>query len=411
MPPRHHPIAALAASALLVSHPLYAQTGSPRYDLEVSIPPEAGRVEVGGTLHVPRSLATGGRLVLLHSAEAAGVSLDGPDVDSVSAGSAEGITRWTLQLGADLSDTLRLDVSYRLTIPSDHALNRITPDWIELNIDSFWHPVVASIPDIRYRLRLDVGGDLELISGDDVTALDNGIYAVANYIARRDIPFSAGPDLRSARGVLSEAWSPMADVDLEGVVRASDSILVFLRDYTGRAEDFERPRRIALTPREESGYSRKNYVAMSDVRDMDSLDLSGYLAHEFSHYWFSNAQFQSRHHWLTESFAEYLSMLYMRTRFGDEWFQNELAEKRTRVEVDPTPMAEFEGRPPHVALYHRGPLVLYEFEADIGADAFRSLIRAFIREDIRTTGGLLALIEEDLGAGARRTLERLLAEV
>ncbi|MEJ2540308.1 MAG: M1 family aminopeptidase [Gemmatimonadota bacterium] len=387
------------------------QTASPFYDLDATLDPAAHRVQVTGSLLVPLSLALDGTLVLLHSPDARDVAMSGPGILAVEAPEGEGIARYVLTLDEDATDPVRVDVSYHLTVSPTHRLNRVTPSWIELNIDSFWHPVVASIPDIRYRVRLDLGGDYELISGDRVRKVGPGIYEVENDIARRDIPFSAGRDLRKAVGDLSESWSPLPDADLEAVVAKSDSILEFLEAYTGRPQDFERPRRVVLTPREESGYSRKNYVAMSDIREMTPIDLTDYLAHEFSHYWFSGANFQTRHHWLTESFAEYVSMIFMRHSYGEAWFDHDLARKRERAEGDPTPLADFTGRPSEIALYQRGPLVLAAFEEAIGPEAFRTVIRAFIRDDIRTNEALLEMIEAELGDGARATLEHLMATV
>jgi hypothetical protein len=388
-----------------------AQTASPHYDLEARLYPEAHNVEVTGSIHLPLSLAEDGALVLLHSPEARDVSIEGPDIRVVDSPEGEGLRRYVLTLAPEAADPVRVDISYALTVSPTHKLNRITPSWIELNIDSFWHPVVASIPDIRYRVRLDLGGDYQLLTGDRATKVGPGVYEVENYVSRRDIPFSAGRDLRVAVGELSEAWSPLPEVDLESVVAKSDSILEFLREYTGRDRDFEEPRRVVLTPREESGYSRKNYVAMSDVREMSPLYLTDYLAHEFSHYWFSGANFQTRHHWLTESFAEYLSMIFMRRSYGDDWFAEDLAAKRERAEADPTPLAGFTTRPSEVALYQRGPLVLAALEEAIGPEAFQTLIRSFIREDIRTNEALFELIEEELGAEAVATLRELMATV
>lgn len=402
----------MAASFLFIMGAgVSAQDASPSYDLHARLYPQENRVEVTGTIQVPLSLAQDGTLVLLHSPDAREVSIRGPHIQSVDSPDSEGLAQYVLTLDSGATDSVRVDLSYHLTVSPTHKLNRVTPSWIELNIDSFWHPVVASIPDIWYRVRVDLGGDYELISGDRVQRVGAGVYDVENYISRRDIPFSAGRDLRVAVGDYSESWSPLEDVDLEEVVAKSDSILAFLEEYTGREEDFGQPRRVVLTPREESGYSRKNYVAMSDVREMSPIYLTDYLAHEFSHYWFSGANFQTRHHWLTESFAEYVSMIYMREIYGNEWFEKDLASKRKQAESDPTPLAEFTSRPSEVALYVRGPLVLHAFEEAIGPEAFRTMIRAFIRDDVRTNEALFDTIERELGPEARTSLQELMATV
>ena len=377
--------------------------------------PEMHSMDVDGELRIPYALASEGSLVLLHNQEAKSLQISGPRITKVVSKENNRLAQHILHLNPDssdgLQDSLLVNISYSLAIPDTHKINRITHEWIELNLDSFWQPIISSIPTIYYRVNVDFGGDYTLMSGDHFTKIGPGQYIIRNYIDRRDIPFSGGKKMRKVSGELSEAYTPLEDVNLEMVVQKSDSILHFLKEYTGQDQDFEEPRRVILTPREEVGYSRKNYIAMSDIRDMSRTYLSDYLAHEFSHYWFSNAHFQTRHHWLTESFAEYISMIYMRQAYGPEWRKEDLEKKQERIKDDPRHLSEFSSRPSFVAMYHRGPLVLNAFEEYVGEDSFRQLIRAFIREDVRTTEELFSLVQNELGADAKDKLEELLATV
>ena len=388
-----------------------AQSGSPVYDLYMELFPEENRMEVAGEVQIPPTLVQNGMIVLLHSPEVQNLDIESAETDSISSQGNEQLIQHMLFLPESFSDTVTTSLSFEMTVPPDHRLNRITPEWIELNLDSFWLPIVSSIPNITYTLEVDLGGDYELISGDRYTQTGTGTYVIHNEISRRDIPFSAGKDLRVYEGTLSEAYSPLENVDLEQVAVKSDSILTFLKEYTGREEDFTQPRRVVLTPREQSGYSRKNYIAMSDVRDMSGMYLSDYLAHEFSHYWFSMAHFQTRHHWLTESFAEYVSMIYMTRTYGEEWLEEDLQNKRERIATENMKMADFESRPSQIALYHRGPLVLHAFHEKVGDDGFQKMIRAFIEHEVRTNEELFGVIDEELGPEAVATLQDLMETV
>ncbi|MBO6522957.1 MAG: hypothetical protein JJ971_03960 [Balneolaceae bacterium] len=390
---------------LLLSGLSFSNAQTPFYDLDVTISPETHRVFVEGDISFPSTMIEDGILKLLHAPVVDSLDITSESLEHFESDtSGNGPSTHTLSFSEGHPDEITIRISYSVFIPTDHNINRLTPEWIELNLDSFWVPIFSAIPHIRYEITVDLGGDYTLMTGDNYRKTGEGQYIIEDAVPRRDIPFSAGMDLRAVEGTLSAAYSPLDSVNLENIVVKSDSILSFLRAYAGRAEDFYNPRIVVITPREEVGYSRKNYIAMSDVRSFTDQYLSGYLAHEFSHYWFSNANFQTKHHWLTESFAEYLSMIYMREVYGEKWFSNDLEKKKTRLEEDPRKLAEFDSRPSFLALYYRGPLVLHAFEEFVGEQSFRKIIRAFIREDIRTNEELFDMIREELGTEASEKL-------
>lgn len=390
-----------------------AQPDKPFYEISIDLSPAKHALNLEGEMDIPAVLAVNSSLVLLHSPGATSVQIQSEDADSVTISANGRMAQYLIHIpeDTDKEDSITVNLSFDIEVPVNHPQNRITPDWIELNIDSFWLPLVSSIPNIDYKVTVDLGGDYSLISGDRYEKKGEGIYSIRNYIPRRDIPFSAGKNIRSFEGELSESYSILEEVNLQNIVEKADSILYFLKGYTGEDEDFKEPRRIVITPREESGYSRKNYIALSDIRSMEDSNLSGYLAHEFAHYWFSNANFQSRHHWLSESFAEYLSMIYMTSVYGDDWLNKVLIEKQERAKEDTTKIADFERRPSMAALYHRGPLVLHAFHSKVGDEAFKQMIRAFIEADVRTNDDLLDVVRDELGADAADTIKNLMAEI
>jgi hypothetical protein len=280
-----------------------SQNEKPFYDLKVNIHPDEHYLEVEGVISFPSSMVQENKLVLLHATDTKGLDMTGANLKNFDSAVNNGLANYTLLFNEDTQDSIHLDLSYSLAIPTNHKINRITPEWIELNLDSFWQPIFASIPNIDYKVSVTLGGDYTLLSGDQYRKVGTGRYIIRNSISRRDIPFSAGQHLREVNGSLANSYSPLDSVDLQSIVDKSDHILAFLREYTNQIDDFDQPRRVIISPREEVGYSRKNYIVMSDVRSMSDTYLSDYLAHEFSHYWFSNANFQTKHHWLTETFA------------------------------------------------------------------------------------------------------------
>ena len=390
----------------------FATAQTPQYDLDVIINPEEHIVTVDGVLRFSSSMIEDGQLIFLHAAETKSLELISErlieyDVQKPENGPASILLTFT----DDLPDTIYLNISYSLFIPADHSINRLTLEWIELNIDSFWHPVFSSIPNIQYNVTVDLGGDYELISGDQYSKTGLGKFTIRNTIPRLDIPFSAGKNLDSKKSSLVMAYSALDSVDLDGIVQKSNRILEFFKVYLERDQDFNTPRRIAVSPRDEVGYARKNYIVMSDIRTMSDTSLSEFLSHEFAHYWFSSANFQSKNHWLTESFAEYVSMIYMRETHGNKWLDKNLENKRNRIKQDPMHLAEFDERPSFIALYHRGPLVLHAFEENIGKDNFKKVLRSFIKNNIQTNEELFEMIKAELSAEASNKLQELLRTI
>ncbi len=383
----------------------FSSAQTPFYNLDVTINTETHRVFVEGDITFPSTMIEDGKLELLHAPVVDSFKLTGDDLQSFQTDtSGSGPSTHALSFSGNIPDEVTIHLSYSVFVPTDHNINRLTPEWIELNLDSFWMPIFSAIPHIRYEINVDLGGDYTLMTGDHSRKTGEGKYTIKDAVPRRDIPFSAGMNIRTVEGTLSAAYTPLDSVNLQNIVVKSDSILSFLREYTGRTEDFDNPRIVVITPREQVGYSRKNYIAMSDVRSMSDNYLDDYLAHEFSHYWFSNANFRTKHHWLTESFAEYLSMIYMRQKYGKAWFEDDITSKQERVKEDPRKLGEFDSRPSFLAMYSRGPLVLRAFEEFVGEENFNKMIRAFIRENIQTNEELFEMVREELGDEAAEKL-------
>lgn len=323
----------------------------------------------------------------------------------------EGIDLLTIRLAQDYPETIELNIQYELQIPPDHPINRISAAWLELNIDSFWLPVLVDFPKFTYELRLDLGADYRVLSGDFVTASAEDGFLLRSRFPRLDISFCAAPDFYTAEGKYVDVYATNEDLPLDSVLHLADQAMQFLETYIDEPADFTDQRTVVISPREEVGYARKNYIVLSDIAGRTPEDLSAFLAHEFSHYWFSDALLSSRHHWLTESFAEYLSNIYLREVYGTEAFQREMIQKIERIEADSTTLAEYTGRPSYLALYHRGPLVLQEFESYLGQTAFQELINGFIDRKVSTNEALFQLVRERFGAEAVRELQRLWSSI
>lgn len=387
----------------------YGQT--PVYDMDLKVDPEVHQLVNDLTLTVPLAYFEGDTLRMMIARDARFDMIEanaGAKVTTNQEG--EGPQMIVVALGKNRPDQVVIRMNYSLEIPVDHQINRITPTWVELNIDSFWQPFITSFPAFTYTVRLDLDTSFRILTGD-LKKQKKGITVLQSRFPRVDIPFCASPTFTTSRSDYVQVYASSEDIPADSVALFADRALTYLEGYIDEPADFKVPRIIAISPRKDVGYSRKNYIVLSKIKSVSAQGLSAYLAHEFSHYWFSEALLSSKHHWLTESFAEYMSNIYIRKAFGQEAFEDEMAEKRERIKEEPKTLADFEGRPSYLAMYHKGPLVLAGFEDHIGRTAFRQFINDFIDHNVKTNEELFDLIRETLGSEALAKMKELRASI
>jgi hypothetical protein len=352
-------------------------------------------------------LVKNGKLLMMIRRNAEIESLQGSEISdyrSVAKGSRKQII---INLSDTTKDRYELMAQYSVEIPEDHQVNRVTEDWVELNIDSYWLPLVASFPRIEYDLDLAIEGDYQVLTGDFITSGTEDVTHIKNRIPRVDIPFSAAPHFTQKAGKFVSVYSPSANTKMDSVLALADDALHFLSSYLDQPEDFNHKRKVILSPREEVGYSRKNYVVLSDISGMSAITLSGFLSHEFSHYWFSEASITTKNHWLSESFAEYLSLIHLRDKHGHQAFQEKLEKMRERIADDKKPLSDYENRPSYLALYFKGPIILHEFEEYLGRESYQKLMNHFVDNKIATDEKLFEAIDTLFGPDAADKMKEL----
>lgn len=302
-------------------------TAPPHYDIKGIVDLEKHQIKVEMTITFSPDYVSDGKVGLMIAQDAGIDKIEGENLSQFKVDSLdESLAQITLLYDKLPDSELSVHLKYSLTIPPDHQINRITKGWLELNVDSFWHPLFNFFPNLTYRLELNIGEPYQVITGDVLKENDGrGNVVIENRIPRLDISFSAASTFYSAKGKYAEVYSPVANPKIDTVRQSSEKALRFLKKYINEPGDFKTVRKVVISPRKDVGYARKNYIVLSDVSKENEKSLSAFLSHEFSHYWFSEANMNTANHWLTESFAEYLSMIYMRETYGEEVFKKDMS--------------------------------------------------------------------------------------
>jgi hypothetical protein len=170
---------------------------------------------------------------------------------------------------------------------------------------------------------------------------------------------------------------------------------------------------IAIVDRKNgTGYSRPGYLVVADVGALPRDNVwgrVGYVAHELSHNWWSNADFTGEDYWLVESTAEYVSLRFLETQVGAAEMRRLAAGKLERARRSGPILGR--GRPGDAAVYARGPLLLIDLERSIGRPRLDRLLGEMARRRRLTTADFLARLSQLAGPGvAHRFAANLRAE-
>lgn len=391
--------------------------GHALYDTDVSFDFTAGTLEGRSTIRMVLADSTSPGVELLLNRGLQVRSITGPGIRSHRMETSELAPVWNLirvafEEGVARGSSVVLDVAWAGTpeLPSD-GVNRITPEYVELNLDSQWHPVVASLDHVMTgTVRVALPGAWRVAASGGVVYRD-GAHVIYNEVPQVDVAFSAAPNFQTTQSRRFTALHRGADRDAAApILRAAENCAEYL-DASFGSRDLLPRGTLVLAGRTGPGYARKNYVVLSNVNPNDSVAVHGFLCHELAHYWTRSAGSFSPHHWMTEAFPEYIAARFSRDRFGAAAFGAQVArwEEGGRAH-GPVWTPASTRRPSYFLMYRRGPWLLSRLEERIGTERFDRFVARYMTEGVRTTEELLERLEAVAGAEAAEWFRAELAK-
>lgn len=407
------------------------------YDLRLEIDPRSSLVSVSGSVayHSPQQRLERARFYLhrqflIHRIE--GRRVLGHHVER---GAEQAPPFFTDAVPLDIyfdpplraNETTLIQFTYRgliSTWPADSP-NIITSQWAELGHSLPWFPVQfdEGIQPFTYTLRITHPPEYGAAS---FGLLDP--QASSPYFERKqpttDIVVACGPGLRTET---FESEANRVDLAASGLASATvaklgDDVLWALERFSGwfgptRPADFS----LILSPRSLGGsYARPGLMVLAGFSESDYRnDPAGYLhpiACQAARGWWNQAPENSWENWLNASFAEYAALLVLRERYGEEYFERLLREKRARVQPGRR-LWEFQDAQQatgEISLQSEqmvrdlGPMILHAFNQYLPSGRFLATCRACLWSGVADTNHLLDLVEELEGNAARDWLENTL---
>ena len=291
------------------------------------------------------------------------------------------------------------------------TINGIAAGWVELGLDSDWHPVFAGY---QHRLTADLALELPaswLLATGGSTTRRRDVITLTNRHPLIDIAFAASPRLVSREAAGNAVFFTNApDSTVASVLATAASCQDFLNVRYGQTQRFP-PARILLAPRGGPGYARQNYIVITHATTLPPVAMARFICHEFAHFWSSGAVSAGPENWLNEAFAEYVAARFVRAQFGDVAYAGILKQWREQSSGQPpiwTPTAT--RRPSARTAYRKAPWLLHQLEERIGVSRMDEILARYMVNRMSTTPALLRMIESVAGASTAAWFEAELAK-
>lgn len=388
------------------------------YDLKASIDPATGELKAHLVLTLqPQDLKPetgfllGQRFRLSHMDAGKGAKVTArpaevPHLDRVQ--------RITLKLPAQPTRPVRLTLDYSgpLADPQEKDSVAFRGDLMELRLEDMWIPARDNLSMV-YSADADITGigQEKVVVAQGQVSHQGGRVRIHRPMVDFDLPITAATGLKQFKREDAEVYA--RDFD--------NMLLRAFKKHSVLAVEFEQsllgpipgggPFRIVVSPRQKGGaYARKAYINSSDARDEmkdikseDDIGPVSVVAHEFGHAWWWAADPLTDNYWLAESMAEYTATRYIEHQFGVEKRDEILAKKRERAkEAGPILAGK---RPTKLALYQKGPVLLFELDAQIGREKMDRLLRMLAKNPPHVTQDFLTALTEVAGPDVAREFE------
>jgi hypothetical protein len=382
------------------------------YDGDVAIDPGTGRVRARWRIDFVRQGRQADTLRVILNGGFTVTDVGGLGVTSSSSTLNDGNRVVTVPLAPHgRGDASWLGLAYEGVIaPPTDGINGISPNWVELSLDSFWQPIFDDFgQSITGRVRITLPPHFVLAASGSFERVGDSTLILTSRVPLHDIAFSGSPSLVSADSVGTRVFYTGERKPIVGrLLATTEACSAYLNGLYGVREAIP-PRSMVLAPRIGPGYARKNYIVVTQI-DTAPVGVSRFVCHELAHFWSNRANSSGPDNWLNEGFAEFVSGQFVRATLGSSAYESIVTQWRTVGAGQPavwTPTST--RRPAMLVSYRKAPYLLTQLESHVGTELMQRILTRYMTEPVRTTTELLAEVEQVAGKDAEVWFRDLLA--
>ncbi|MDE7356624.1 MAG: hypothetical protein K2N21_07680 [Rikenellaceae bacterium] len=387
------------------------------YDLEVDIDVAARTVAVKGWLDIG---AGEGRvsMVLWRDSRINTVAVDGKDVGYMLDTAAKSPVPY-IRDGSPLYVDMppgggRLWLDYVCVMGErDGWEQSFGDDWIELGYYAAWYPVpVEGVPHnstAQIAVTIDDG---YRVGGSGFVTEDEGVWRMSQSWGSFDNVITASPRLNTLTCGRGDSKAVIDYIDFPDA--AADSALqvcgrIFDHYIRVCGQGGGYMKFLISSSEGVGGYSRKNYVSMMATSCDERLSVD--MARQIGALWWNKAPSDSWHDWLNVSFAEFMTLCYIRDTLGDGVYADYVdAYREDTRRACPVWEVDRSSSKAYAVMHKKGALMLCDLDAEIGGKRTMEFVGEVCRAGITSTGQFLDFTHERLGRQWRTWFEKRLKE-
>jgi hypothetical protein len=303
------------------------------------------------------------------------------------------------------NEKLAIKYTYSLDSIRDESF-LFNKSWLELNLYTAWFPLNMDYGLFEYKINVQIPPEYKLISSGVVS--ENGTFWQVNQkMPSFDIPIIISPQFKCisvAEEIIKVYYLDLNSENEKIIKNIANSDYDFLNKILGKSNtaslilainQFNRP----------ISYTRKGFISLT-VENLFSLQDDKTLAHEIGHLWWNKASVSDWEDWLNEGFAEYSSILILRNKNGEEYFEKAIKElKNTISDLPSIYQLRKENTINQNVITYKGAYLLYKLENRIGRKDFSNFLRTVHQKNIKQTSDFLQLAKDELGTEVESYLE------
>ena len=305
-----------------------------------------------------------------------------------------------------LHGTNYITIVYRGKISGWH--NSISDTQIALNYYSAWYPILLDYDmSIEKKVIIKNIDGFTVIKGTKTedgwtyrsSDFDCNIFAIKDWdvVSKESVGIKLNVYFKNSKreeiNYLAESFDRIIDyftrlLDIENSISGSFDIVISKSD--------------------KGGYCRKGLIVLCDLPS-ERINVDAFLAHECGHIWAIGADVNSWEDWLNETFAEVLSLCFIKKQYGTEGYMTRINRIQEIAEKSPEIKSENGERPDGV--HFKGAYLMHRLSECFGEDKLIEIIRIFVKSSKKTTENILNDIKETLGQDIAKFIEYNLTEI
>lgn len=296
--------------------------------------------------------------------------------------------------------TKEITLNYKGSVSGWH--NKISNNYVALNYYSAWYPIIDGY-DMNCNKTVHIKNlrDFTIINSKFIN--DEWVYTSRDFDCNI-IALKGWSKIREEidRVNLNIYFEGNKNNEINHLQYAFIKIINYYSSLLGSVFNKEETYNIVISKVDMGGYCRKGLIVLSELPD-DMIEVDAFLAHECGHIWSVGADTTTWEDWLNETFAEILSLYYIKEEYGQDVYDRKMYKIREIARNLPPIYSESLVRPDGV--HFKGTYLMHKLSKKFSEETVIKIARIFVSMEEKTTKNLILEVENKISEEVSRYIE------